>query len=207
MPAGVDGCGQATVKRWTADRWRYPPYQHKLQHLIKTGSGKLRPPVSTEREILMGFERDRTLSCMTAAERRSSPTDFEDKRCSLLGNSFHALTVAWLISHLLVKWKQGQRPVTVKEISDPAVPFNLSLQGPSGSHEPDCWMQRLKTEGELASSRYYLDFNPTMVGTPDFWATTWSQKWLFLVPLTLPSGSGKWLSQQVGAVQGNILTP
>ena len=104
-PAGLESCDQATVQRWEKEEYRYPPYQFKLKYLLKNSkTHELAPPASPLREELMGFRRDHTFAAMDRTARKSSPQAFEDERCSLLGNSIHAPTLAFLISPVLVEW-------------------------------------------------------------------------------------------------------
>ena len=53
-PAGLNKCDEATISRWTADSYRYPPYQYKDPYLITKGNKwrLLSPP---ERELLLGY--------------------------------------------------------------------------------------------------------------------------------------------------------
>ena len=64
----------------------------------------------------MGFKRDHTFACMDRTGRKSSPKVFEDLRCSLLGNSIHAPTLALLLAPQLVEWKLLPRMPTLEEI-------------------------------------------------------------------------------------------
>ena len=116
-PAGLLSCDTATLTRWQQDEFRYPPYQYKLKYLVRNDkSRELAPPRAALREELMGFKRDHTFACMDRSGRKSSPRAFEDLRCSLLGNSIHAPTLALLLAPQLVELKLLPKVPTLDEI-------------------------------------------------------------------------------------------
>ncbi len=41
-PAGLERADRDCIYRWTADEFRYPPYQYKSPYLIWTGGGRWR---------------------------------------------------------------------------------------------------------------------------------------------------------------------
>ena len=153
-PAGIQACDKATLQRWKADQYCYPPYQYQLPYLVLTPRKVLVPPTSTMREVCMGFEKDYTLPCMLAADRHGP--GYENERCSLIGNSFHVPTVAWLLSHALADWGCLFRPVSVAEISDPGIPFSLTDEGISEFHQPVTWARHVSEDGPTALVRYYM---------------------------------------------------
>ena len=69
--------------------------------MVISPSGEMCPPAAEMREVLMGLSKDYTRPVMIAADRRRSAEDFDVARCRLLGNTFHAGVVAWLVSSLL----------------------------------------------------------------------------------------------------------
>ena len=97
-PAGLSKCDESTVARWTADEYRYPPYQYKGCFLITKGNKwrLLSPP---ERELLLGYGMGHTRSCMSASDIKGSEQRYEDVRCSLLGDSFSIYSfVVWAMA-------------------------------------------------------------------------------------------------------------
>ena len=87
-PAGLNRADQDCVDRWRADHFRYPPYQYKEEYVIWTEGGKWRLLNSEEREILHGYGASHTAVCWSASDIKANPTEYEDVRCSLLGDSF-----------------------------------------------------------------------------------------------------------------------
>ena len=71
------------------------------------------------------------------------------KACSLLGNSFHAGVLAWLLSHQLVEWGILARPISVAEAADPGIPANLFDTTPVP-------LDIDETEAALTLVRHYL---------------------------------------------------
>ena len=97
-PAGLGKCDDSTVSRWTADEFRYPPYQYKECYLITKGCKwrLLSPP---ERELLLGYGMGHTRSCMSASDVKGKEQRYEDLRCSLLGDSFSIYSfVLWAVA-------------------------------------------------------------------------------------------------------------
>ena len=96
--------------------------------MVVSPRGELCPPTAEMRQILMGFTKDYTHAVWTAANRRAKPTGFDLARCSLLGNTFHAGVIAWLVSSCLYNWKILVRPVTVAEVADVGTPIALGIE-------------------------------------------------------------------------------
>ena len=86
-PAGLGKCSGECISRWQADEYRYPPYQYHLKYIIRNGE-KWRLLNASERELLLGYGLGHTLLAMSASEVKRFPVEFEDKRSSLLGDSF-----------------------------------------------------------------------------------------------------------------------
>ena len=86
-PAGLARCSADCVARWEADEYRFPPYQYDWKFVITRGE-KWRLINADERELLLGYGWGHTLMAMSASEAKRFPGDFEDKRLSLLGDSF-----------------------------------------------------------------------------------------------------------------------
>eukprot|EP00973_Karenia_brevis_P005122 703869-Karenia_brevis.AAC.1 len=60
-------------------------------------NGEWEPPNTTEQEILMGYRTHRTAPAAKSSFGRANPQQAERIRISLLGNSFSAGVVAWLL--------------------------------------------------------------------------------------------------------------
>ncbi len=122
MPAGIKTLRRHELQRYARHQFIYPPYQFQDKHLLWDPKRNLVPPTAEMREILMGYERDYTHAVWSAGARRANPLGFELARCSLLGNTFHAGVVAWLLGHLLTSWGILSRPPLVSEVADPCRP-------------------------------------------------------------------------------------
>ena len=53
-PAGLERCSPSTISRWTADDYRYPPYQYSDQFIFWTQHGSWRTASAEEKELLLG---------------------------------------------------------------------------------------------------------------------------------------------------------
>ena len=104
-PAGIALTPSDARRRWRADLWRYPPYQYKVQFCFrhKKRSRILRVASSREREVLMFLGEGMTTYVMNPTHVKSAAQEYEDLRCSLIGNSFHAGVVALLFAPLCVQ--------------------------------------------------------------------------------------------------------
>ena len=107
-PAGLERCLPHERERWQSDLFRYPPYQYRDHSGILTSRGAWRSPTVGEREIIMGFPRDYTAPCWPKGQRTAP--GYLDKRCSLVGNSWHVGVVAWLLGQLLGPLGLGSSP-------------------------------------------------------------------------------------------------
>ena len=114
-PAGISRCCEATLGRWQSDDFRFPPYQYKYQHLLVSAEGNLRYLGVDERELLMGMGAESTRFCFSASAQKSHPVEYWDRRFSLLGDGFAALSFAWIAGQLLQPWRT---PITPQEIID-----------------------------------------------------------------------------------------
>jgi hypothetical protein len=99
--AELQGCDEATLRRYREHSWCYPPYEFKLQHLVcdnKKGSAKApRPLCSWEREWLLGFMVGHTACCWARRRRSAFPKGWETARCALLGDAFSCLVVGYFV--------------------------------------------------------------------------------------------------------------
>ena len=86
-PAGLSRTDSATRQRWEADQFRYPPYQYSSQFVFWR-HGKWRLANSGDREVLLGYGWGHTELALSASEIKQGRTNYEDVRCSLLGDSF-----------------------------------------------------------------------------------------------------------------------
>ena len=90
-PAGLAQCSSKAIRRWKGDAYRLQPYQYEDRNLVQdpnTGPRRLLPE---EQLRLMGF----TSSHLTLKTRLTN-----DMKQQLIGNSFHAVTVARLLAAL-----------------------------------------------------------------------------------------------------------
>ena len=97
-PAGLHQCLTHEKDRWEADSFRFPPYQYRDIYCVKDLRGNMRIPSLLEREVLMGFPAHYTAACMPKAKQHT--VECQDKRLSLIGNSWQVGVVAWLIGQL-----------------------------------------------------------------------------------------------------------
>ena len=123
MAAGLETLTEREKERYARWQYQYPPYQMKDKYMLVNAKKQLCPAPSSVRELVMGYRRHYTFPCWSAADRRESESKHEVARCSLLGNSFHAPTVAWLLSHVLCQWKMLPRPLAVEEAGDVTKPI------------------------------------------------------------------------------------
>lgn len=86
-PVGLHRCSEDTVMRWKAEDMKYPPYQFREEFVIWNGY-RWRLIDAGEREILHGYGAEHTALCYSAGKIKSNFKQFEDERCSLVGDSF-----------------------------------------------------------------------------------------------------------------------
>ena len=87
-PAGLERCNPSTISRWTADDYRYPPYQYSDQFIFWTKHGSWRTASAEEKELLLGYGWKHTSLCYNASDIKQSYEKYDDERHSLLGDSF-----------------------------------------------------------------------------------------------------------------------
>lgn len=66
---------------------KYPPYQFRDEFVIWNGN-RWRLLTSDERELLHGYGSQHTELCYSASKIKSNYKQYEDERCSLVGDSF-----------------------------------------------------------------------------------------------------------------------
>lgn len=98
-PAGIRSCQDHEIRRWTLDKFRFPPYQYKDVNGLINKKNEIRVPSVEEREILLGFPLKYTSPCLPKGQRMGS--HHQDTRLSLLGNSWSVPVVAWFLGQLL----------------------------------------------------------------------------------------------------------
>jgi len=118
-PAGLATLRRHEVARYKRFKFCYPPYQFQDKHLVRFPNGDLRPPDSEMREVLMCYGKDYTHAAFSSTQRRKDPKAWEQARCSLLGNTFHAGVVAYLSSFQLAEWGLIPAPLTIDFVADP----------------------------------------------------------------------------------------
>ena len=114
-PAGLRRCDSGTVSRWQSDSYRFPPYQYSYRYLLRNEQGMLRYLDVNERELLMGMGFGATEFCMSASYAKRHPTEYRDKRLSLLGDGFAMISFAWVAGQLCRPWV---KPLTPQQIVD-----------------------------------------------------------------------------------------
>lgn len=87
-PAGIEKCDQDTLERYSADDFRYPPYQYQWKYIFFTSNGTWRTASAEEKELLLGYGWRHTALCYSASEIKQSRQAYDDQRHSLLGDSF-----------------------------------------------------------------------------------------------------------------------
>ena len=114
-PAGLATCRAHERDRYIRDRYACPPYQYKDENLIQGAHG-LRLPSPEEIEVLHGYRRGHTLTAMKGGEAKDQPAAFYALRKCLLGNTYHAEVVAWLLGHFAAAAGYLAEPASVEEI-------------------------------------------------------------------------------------------
>ena len=118
-PAGIQVLRKHELARYARFKYCYPPYQFQDKYMIRYPNGEMKPPDSSMREVLMCYGKDYTHAAFSATQRRQDPGGWERARCSLLGNTFHAGIMAYIISHKLAAWGLIPAPLTVDYVADP----------------------------------------------------------------------------------------
>ena len=90
---------------WAADSFRFPPYQYHGKFIIWLGD-KWRLVNSTERELLHGLGYQHTSLCWNANKIKNDPVGFEDKRKSLVGDSFSCYSFVYVAAIMCNRWFQ-----------------------------------------------------------------------------------------------------
>ena len=99
-PAGLEEADASAVARWKQDSHRFPPYQYAwCCGMIK--KGVWRTPDVHERELIMGFKKDHTITIRTRRQTMEDEEEALNARLSALGNSVHTGVVAFLLGKLL----------------------------------------------------------------------------------------------------------
>eukprot|EP00438_Fugacium_kawagutii_P033542 Skav210141 [mRNA] locus=scaffold268:21657:25180:+ [translate_table: standard] len=148
-PAGLVQCQPHEVERWKNDWHRYPPYQYRDCHLVRNRQGQLRLPSAAERECILGFPRDFTMASFAKAQQGSF--EHEEKRLTLLGNTWCVPVVAWLLNHLgaVLGLHALRSPADIISRCAPGSTTNLQaylLRRPMIGNKP---VQSLRREQEL----------------------------------------------------------
>ena len=100
---------------------------------MQRSGGGISPPTAEEREVLMGFARFHTVPACPSGDYSRRKSETEMVRISLLGNSFHAEAVAWLISHWGLAAGYHQAITTIESLraeADAYDPINVGAGAP-----------------------------------------------------------------------------
>ena len=95
--AGFSKSSAGAIERWKANDWRHQPYQYEEDYMVLEDD-VLRPLAAIEKERLMGFNSNYT-SYMDKAAPKPGCWTIQDRRADAIGNSFHCIVVAHLVSH------------------------------------------------------------------------------------------------------------
>ncbi|CAK0903887.1 unnamed protein product, partial [Prorocentrum cordatum] len=106
------------LQRWRDFEYCYAPYQFKNENCIEEPNNVFRPPNSVERELLLDFLPGHTITARVTRARKLEKHELEATRCSLLGNSFQCVVVAWILSHWAVKFGYLHAVPSVVEMRD-----------------------------------------------------------------------------------------
>ena len=103
--AGLLRCDPATISRWESDWYRYPPYQYRSPYLVWDDSlGSCRLLNARERETLMGLGAGHTDLAYSASDAKQHQQQFEDEKCSLIGDSFAIPSFMVIASYAGFPW-------------------------------------------------------------------------------------------------------
>jgi len=93
-----------TWQRWESNHKQFPPWQYRQEYLTKHKDGTWQPVTPLQRERMMGFPDDYT----------NTPRGDDRTRNSMLGNTWHFLTVVWLLFLILLSTKTQAAPTPVQ---------------------------------------------------------------------------------------------
>lgn len=164
-PAGLSTSSAAALERWKCHGFRYPPYTYEEKFMMTNGS-TMRPVSASEREVILGFSPGYTRLALPPREAKVKTEDYEDIRCSLLGNTFSIQVVAWLLGQLLAQTGFLPSLPTPQDVIDYCSPLEAarismdanaelvlsSLQGGPALSEPPLTYDALD-EGPVEGSR------------------------------------------------------
>ena len=103
---GVDSCSDKAYQLWTADEYRFAPYQYEEKNLVFQLPTRSWQPASTRtRELLLGFRPGHTEVAGLANKWKLQDRRSMHVRDSLLGNSMHCPTVSLVMASTLTAWK------------------------------------------------------------------------------------------------------
>eukprot|EP00438_Fugacium_kawagutii_P008150 Skav203325 [mRNA] locus=scaffold284:205564:206969:- [translate_table: standard] len=126
-PAGLRKADGRMVERWTADKYRYPPYVYHHWYLVEDEGQEPRVLCSHERGTLMGYPKGYTLALFKTVQKEGEAAEAqEDQRCAALGNSFHTNTVACIFDQIFeemkIKKRKGQETIVGNFVYDQGRP-------------------------------------------------------------------------------------
>eukprot|EP00971_Amphidinium_carterae_P339908 6477976-Amphidinium_carterae.1 len=167
----VEGLSDEAIGRWRLDMFRYPAYQYEQDCLVKERDGSLRPPSSTEREMLLGYPRDHTYPVIS----RRLAVEREDCRCQVLGVSPQVPMLMWLFGH----WLAEMGVLTLRPTSADIARF-CGWHCHQNSHEADA--QALVRFLMSRATRKTLDVRVNL----------WKQGYKTPIAQSMPSGAWYW---------------
>ena len=84
-----------------------------MKYLMRDGQGNLRCTSADEREKLLGLGPSHTLFALSAGEKKQNETYYQDKRLSLIGDSFSMLSFGWIGSQMCSSWVVPLSPAAI----------------------------------------------------------------------------------------------
>eukprot|EP00971_Amphidinium_carterae_P341410 6480193-Amphidinium_carterae.1 len=132
-PSGYQQVDAATLQRWEADEFRFPPYQYEMAAMMVNQFGVLRVASPNERELLLGYPLDHTYPIADRAERASTQRH-SDARNALLGKASHIGVLMWLLSPLLAEQGAILRALSAKQIAEC---FGWNAEHDNAHHEDE----------------------------------------------------------------------
>ena len=108
QPAGLTRASDTAKARWIADEFCFQVYQYEDRAMVLAANGQRLLPSITERELLMGFDRDYTAAAFS--EKESARAKFVES-AQMIGNSFCVPVIAFITSELLLVKKLVPAPL------------------------------------------------------------------------------------------------
>ena len=99
QPAGIQTASARAIHRWHQDDHAFQVYQYEDHAMVRDITGVLRLPSISERELLMGFDRDYTTA---AFSEKTSHRERFVTAAQMVGNSFCVPVISYLVAECLM---------------------------------------------------------------------------------------------------------